>query len=54
MAADVYAADEQADVPVDVERWGNLARAVLDAEGVTADAEVSLLFVDEAAIAALN
>jgi probable rRNA maturation factor len=54
VAADVYAADEQADLPVDVERWSALARAVLDAEGVTADAEVSLLFVDEPAIAALN
>lgn len=51
---DVYAADEQTDHPVAVERWSTLARSVLEAEGVGADTEVSLLFVDEASIAALN
>ncbi len=51
---DVHAADEQADHPVEVERWSRLAGAVLEAEGVTADAEVSLLFVDEPTISALN
>ena len=54
MSLDVYAADEQADHPVAVERWAELARSVLQAEGITTDTEVSLLFVDEAAIAALN
>jgi len=52
--ADVFAADEQHDLPVDVRRWAKLARAVLDAEGVTDDTEVSLLFVDEPTIAALH
>jgi len=51
---DIYAADEQADHPVAVERWAALARAVLEAEGITSDTEVSLLFIDEPAIAALN
>jgi probable rRNA maturation factor len=51
---DVYAADEQADPPVAVERWSALARSVLDAEGIRNDTEVSLLFVDEVSIAALN
>jgi probable rRNA maturation factor len=51
---DVYAADEQADHPVAVERWSRLARAVLEAEGIVSDTEVSLLFVDEATIASLN
>jgi probable rRNA maturation factor len=51
---DVYAADEQADHPVAVERWSQLARSVLTAEGVVSDTEVSLLFVDEATIASLN
>jgi len=51
---DVYAADEQADHPVAVERWSRLARSVLTAEGVVSDTEVSLLFVDEAAMASLN
>jgi probable rRNA maturation factor len=54
MAADVYAADEQADLRVDLDRWSTLARSVLDDRGVKGEAEVSLLFVDEASIAALN
>ncbi len=54
MTLDIYAADEQSDHPVAVERWSALARSVLVAEGITNDTEVSLLFVDEGAIAALN
>jgi len=54
LSLDIYAADEQADHPVDVERWGQLARAVLEAEGIVSDTEVSLLFVDEVTISALN
>jgi probable rRNA maturation factor len=54
MSLDIYAADEQSDHPVAVDRWATLARSVLEAEGVVSDTEVSLLFVDEAAIAALN
>jgi probable rRNA maturation factor len=54
MAVDVYAADEQNDRPVELERWANLARSVLVARGVKGKAEVSLLFVDEEAIGALN
>ena len=54
MTLDVYAADEQADHPVAVERWAALARSVLEAEGIVRDTEVSLLFVDEATIASLN
>ncbi len=54
MSLDVYAADEQTDHPVNVERWSSLARSVLEAEGVVSDTEVSLLFVDEVTIASLN
>lgn len=54
MAVRVRVADEQGERPVEAERWGGLAEAVLRAEGVKGDAELSLLFVDEAAIAALN
>ncbi len=54
MGLDVYAADEQSDHPVAVERWAGLARAVLTAEGIVDETEVSLLFVDEATIASLN
>ncbi len=54
MAVDVFVADEQAAAPVELERWAALARAVLESRGIRGDAEVSLLFVDEGAIAALN
>jgi probable rRNA maturation factor len=50
----VFGADEQDDAPVDVDRWVTLARDVLVAEGVRGEAELSLLFVDEEAIAELN
>ena len=51
---EVFVADEQADVPVDALRWARLARNALTAEGVREGAELSVLFVDEAAIADLN
>lgn len=50
----VFGADEQSTVDVEVDRWTTLAREVLVAEGVRGEAELSLLFVDEAAIAELN
>jgi probable rRNA maturation factor len=51
---EVFVADEQADHPVDVVRWEALARDVLAAEGVAGEAELALLFVDEATMAELN
>jgi len=51
---EVFVANEQSAQPVDVERWGRLAEQVLAAEGIRGDAELSLLFVDEATIADLN
>ncbi len=54
MTIDVFAADEQEDHPIEVARWATLARRVLDARGVKGENEVSLLFVDEEAMAALN
>jgi len=50
----VFASDEQSDVEVDLERWLRLARLVLADERAPEDAEVSLIFVDETAIADLN
>lgn len=53
--ATVFAVDEQAGaVEVDLERWVRLAEAVLGAENVRRVSELSLLFVDEAAMADLN
>jgi probable rRNA maturation factor len=51
---EVFVADEQGDQPVDTLRWARLARSVLEAEGVRGEAELSMLFVDEAAMADLN
>ena len=54
MTTDVFAADEQSEHPVDLARWTQLARSVLDAQALKGDVEVSLLFVDEPAIAQLR
>ena len=51
---EVFAADEQSDEPVETLRWVRLAQDVLVAEGIKGDAELSMLFVDETAIADLN
>jgi probable rRNA maturation factor len=54
MAVEVFVANEQAERVIDCARWAELARAALAAEGVRGDAELSVLFVDEPTIAALN
>ena len=54
MTIDVFAADEQQDHRIDVALWADLARKVLAARGIKGETEVSLLFVDEDAIAQLN
>lgn len=51
---EVFCADEQSDEIVDVERWRLLALAALGAQGVRGWAELSVFFVDEEAISALN
>jgi probable rRNA maturation factor len=53
-SVEVAAYDEQAEHPIELDRWRALAERVLDAEGIRGDAELSLLFVDEATIADLN
>ena len=50
----VFCADEQDDLPVDLDRWQRLATDVLLAEGVRGLVEMSLIFVNEDEIAALN
>jgi probable rRNA maturation factor len=54
VSVDVFAADEQEAHQMDVARWATLARRVLEARGIKGETEVSLLFVDEDAMAALN
>jgi probable rRNA maturation factor len=52
--AAVFVADEQSDVVVDLLRWSQLARLVLESERVAPDVHVALVFVDEAAMTQLN
>jgi len=54
VSIDVFAADEQEAHPIAVARWAELTKKVLTARGIKGETEVSLLFVDEDAIAALN
>lgn len=60
VAVEVVAVDERPedgrpeDEPVDLDRWRRLAASVLAGEGVTGPAELSVSFVDDAAMAALN
>jgi probable rRNA maturation factor len=51
---EVFCADEQTSVSIDLDRWQALALAVLLDEGVRGFAELSLLFVGEDEIAELN
>ena len=54
MGLEVFVANEQSDQAVDCERWAGLAEASLRSLGIRGDAELSVLFVDEQTIAALN
>lgn len=53
-ASTVFAADEQRDVALDLDRWSRLARLVLDEERVSPLLQVAVVFVDESTITALN
>lgn len=54
MNIEVFGADEQSAVAVDLARWVRLARFVLGEERVPGVAELSLIFVDRQAITDLN
>jgi probable rRNA maturation factor len=51
---DVFCADEQDAKSIDVARFVDLAKNVLEAQALKGDVEVSLMFVDEASMADLN
>jgi probable rRNA maturation factor len=53
-AIQVFGADEQDSVTIDVLHWVKLAQLVLDDERVPPDAELSLIFVSEDTITDLN
>lgn len=52
--AEVFCADEQMGVPVDLERWQKLAIAVLAEQGVRGGTELSLFFVSAHDMGELN
>jgi probable rRNA maturation factor len=54
MGVDVFVADEQENATLDLGRFGDLAKRVLEAQSLKGEVEVSLLFVDEASMAELN
>ena len=54
VAIEVFGADEQSDEQIDLERYIALTSVALGAQGVPSNAEVSLFFVEETAIATLN
>jgi probable rRNA maturation factor len=51
---EVFCADEQDEVAIDVARWRSLAEAVLAAEGVRGATELSVLYIGEGPMAELN
>lgn len=57
-SVEVFVADEQDAITIDTDRWLRLAVQVLAAQGVSgaggSDVEMSLYFIDESAISALN
>ena len=52
--AEVFCADEQSEIAVDIERWQKLAIAVLAYQGVRGGTELSLFFVSVHDMAELN
>jgi len=51
---EIFCADEQSDVLIDVPRWRQLCEDILRVQGVRGAAELTLMFVPETAIAGLN
>ncbi|MEY3617471.1 MAG: hypothetical protein RL726_169, partial [Actinomycetota bacterium] len=52
--AEVFCADEQSTVAVDVARWQTLARNALAMEGVRGGTELSVFFVEKSDMVELN
>jgi probable rRNA maturation factor len=54
VAVELFAANEQDVVAVDLDCWIALGQKVLEAQRISGDVEMNILFVDEEAISALN
>jgi probable rRNA maturation factor len=51
---EIFCADEQSDVVIDLPRWQQLALNVLESEGVRGAAEMTIVFVNQLSITELN
>lgn len=51
---EIFCADEQSDVEIDLPRWQRLALNVLESEGVRGAAEMTIVFVNQLSITELN
>lgn len=51
---EIFCADEQSEIEIDLPRWQNLALNVLESEGVRGAAEMTIVFVNELSITELN
>ena len=51
---EIFCADEQSDILIDIPRWRQLSENILRSQGVRGATELTLMFVPETAIAGLN
>ncbi|MEO8362861.1 MAG: rRNA maturation RNase YbeY [Ilumatobacteraceae bacterium] len=51
---EIFCADEQNDVDIDLPKWQNLALNVLQSEGIRGAAEMTIVFVNELSMSELN
>jgi probable rRNA maturation factor len=51
---EIFCADEQSEIEIDLTRWQSLALNVLESEGVRGAAEMTIVFVNELSMTELN
>ncbi|MEK7295991.1 MAG: rRNA maturation RNAse YbeY, partial [Actinomycetota bacterium] len=51
---EIFCADEQSEIDIDLPRWQRLALNVLESEGVRGAAEMTIVFVNQLSITELN
>jgi probable rRNA maturation factor len=51
---EIFMANEQSDVEIDLTRWQQLALDVLNAEGIRGATEMTIMFVDESTMTEMN
>lgn len=51
---EIFCADEQSDIEIDLHRWQNLALQILHSEGIRGAAELTIVFVNRLSMSELN